>query len=458
MKGWLLGAIAVLLLLVGCLPNPVSVSKDGTIALTLSEEGKYKLIQSEGEQVYLTNANADFLEKVEGMDECRFPVISPSGRYIAACSGEDCLEKLVLYDRETKKRRTIYRRRDDDLAVDFPSWSPDDRKIAFFEGDYEGPHFTLRAYDVKRRELEVLDRRAAPQATWLPDSKRLLYLSLSPGWTENEEAPTYDLRMTNVGTGKRKTLARGRLFAYSKIDAFPEGRAVLFSCVNWEDMEFGRSGVTAPFVLKKELLLLAGKKAAKRKSSEVEAEEATEAQEAEAKPDAGEALPAATEEGPKEEGFVLREGQPFHPYTCAVSPDGSRIAYVRPIWKTADSAEPQGAEEEKTESEKPEEVEGEPEEPAEGEKEAEPEAWEVCVAKGDGTGSVAILRSSRDESFIQVIWVSDTRLLCVTEEEIIAVDADGENKFDLTEAIRVKFADRFEPGEEKEAGEQADVE
>jgi len=420
-----------LLLLVGCLPNPVSVSKDGTIALTLSETGEYELVQGERQQVYLTNANADFLTKVEGMEKCRMPVISPSGRYIVACSDEE----LLLHDRKAKKDRVIYRARegDSDGTLNFPVWSPNEKKVAFFAEGF-GPDDlpTLKVYDVRRRELEVLARRASPQAAWLPDSKRLLYMSFPPGISEDGGAPFADLNMINVRTGRQRTLAREQLAWLNKIAVFPDGKAILFPCASWDLAELGPTGLAIPIVLKKQSLPTAGKKAAARESDEAEGEKT-------AGPDTEKAQSAPTEEE-KEEGFVLKEGQPFYPCTCAVSPDGKKIAYVRYIWLSPPVEAPEDAEQEETEESGEEETEP-------------PRGVEFCVAEADGTGIVAVARSEESEN-AQVVWVGNTRLLCVTEEEIVAVDADGKNALDLVEAIRTKFADRFEQKPEEEETEE----
>lgn len=424
MKALLILAVVGLLLFTGCLPNTVSVSKDGTVALTLSETGEYSLIQGEREQVYLTNASVDFLEKVEGLEECRMPVISPSGRYVLACPDN----VLILHDRQTKKTRTIYRARGgSDGGMEFPVWSPDERKVAFFGqglGPDEAP--ALCVYDVKRRELEVLVRNASPQAAWLPDSKRLLYISLAQSVFDDGGVPFGDLNLIQVSTHREKSLARGQLFWLSGVAVFPEEKAVLFPCANWEGVNFVPTGMSIPIVLRKELLPVATGKTAPQpaaQSESVSGDAATESQ-------AGgvPAVPAPPE--PKEEPFKLEEGQPFFPMTCAVSPDGKRIAYVRYVWDSG-SSEEQAADAEAESSD--------PEEDAES-----PEGLEFCVARADGTGIVSILRCGGEDN-AQVLWVNDSRLLCLTQDTIIAVDADGKNPLNLTETLRAKFADQFKP-------------
>jgi len=451
MKGLLLALILSCLLLVGCMPGPnfVSVSRDGTIAFCLAE----RVAEEEGsgsedeysERIYLTNANADFLIEVEELAGCLCPIISPPGKHIVAISDDG----LLLYDRKTEKSRIIYRPRkgDDGSSLIFSTWSPDGKKIAFLAGslDDDSQNCTLNVYDLKRRELEVLARGASPRVAWLPDSKRLVYISIPSSGSENDGFLFGDLKMINVRSRKQRTLARRELILYSGIAVFPDGESILFPCVDWEDVDIGRAGMTVPIVLKKESLPRPGKKAAKQKPRQAEEEEATRA---EAKSDAEKAPSAAGEEKPQERGFVLREGQPFCPLSCAVSPDGERIAYFRYTWGPR-SAEDEAVEKEESEGEEAEEMEADQVEAAAEESEESdeegtgPDGLELCVARADGTGSIAVARDL-DNDFPQVLWVSDTRLICVTDESIIAVDADGENKLDLIEAVKTKFPDQFE--------------
>ena len=416
-----------LLLVMGCLPNPVSVSKDGTIALTLSETGEYELIQGEGRQVYLTNASADFLEKVEGLDKCRMPVISPSGKYVLACSDKE----LLLHDRKTKKTRAIYRARDDDSdgAINFPVWSPDERKIAFFAEGF-GPDElpALCVYDVKRRETEVLLRRASPQAAWLPDSKRLVYVSLPHGLAENGAAPFGDLNLIHTKTQKEKTLARGQLFWLSGVAVFPEGNAVLFPCADWEGADLVPTGMSVPVVLRKELLPVVTKKTAPQPAAPAQNEGVPGGGATESQAGGGQTVPAAAER--KEESLVLEEGQPFFPMTCGISPDGKKIAYVRYVWDD-DSAVAERSPGETESASAAEQKEGH-------------RGLEFCVARADGTGIVALLRRMEKDN-AQVLWIDDSRLLCVADDEIVAVGVDGKTPAVITEVIKTKFADRLQP-------------
>jgi hypothetical protein len=439
-------AILGCLLLAGCIPDVVSISRDGTIALTLRDNGEFEAVEGD-QNLYLTNATADFLTKIDGMENCVCPQISPSGRLIVAPSEEG----LLLYDRETKKRRVIYRgpKGAGDFSVSFPVWSPDEQKIAFFAGDFEEsvPDCALIVYRLDRRELEVLDRRASPRATWLPDSNRLLYISLPPGVSEDSEEPQFgDLKIINLKTGKRNTLARRQLFAYSKIALFPEGKAVLFPRVEWDGMEMRPGGITARVLLRKELLPRLRTRAEKEKRREAEGAEVPKLEEPEAQPSAAETEAPETEEQPEERSFDLAGGRPVFPYTCAVSPDGQKIAYARYLWV------PRPAEREEPEEE---ETKGQPEETGEEEpsevdqQDRGPDGVEFCVSRADGTGTIVVGRSL-EEGLPLVLWISNTRLLCASWEGITVVDADGKNKLDLVEAIGKKFADQFEKEEEKE--------
>jgi hypothetical protein len=431
-----------LMCLTGCIPDFVSVSDDGTIALTLHGNGEFQPVEEEEQSIYLTNANADFLIKVEGLEGCGYPQISPSGRSIAAISEDG----LVLYDRETKERRVVHQptEEDDDWSAFFPVWSPDEKKLAFFVGDFgeDVPNCRLIVYDVESREREVVARRTSPRASWMPDSRRLLYVSVPPGVSEGSGEPPFgSLAMIDVRTGEKKILARRQLFFFSRTAVFPRGNAILYPFVSWHHMDLDREGVMAPVLLKKEILSLPEAEAEESRSNREEAKPA--------KPDVEKPQPtAAGQKEPEEKGFVLEEGQPFHPHMCEVSPDGNKIAYARQA-SGATGSDKIGLPGE-VELKKPRPAEEEPES-ARGanDEDTETEGWEVFVAKADGTGSVAVVRITEGE-VLQVLWVSNTRLICVTGESLLAVDADGRNKLDLIEAIRTKFPDQFEQPKEEE--------
>ena len=450
MRTPLLATIFACVLLAGCVPDFVSVSKDGTIALTLSEEGDLELGE-ETRHVYLTNANADFLIKIEELEDCMFPEISPSGKAIAALAEDG----LVLHDRETKERKVIYSPPENanDWSVFCSTWSPDEKKIAFFAGEFEDvPDCTLNLYHVDKKKLEVLAVRTGPRAAWLPDSKRLLYLSFPPNVAGNDGLPFGNLKMMNVETKRKRTLARRVLFAYSEIAIFPQGKAVVFPCAEWEDLEIGPGGIQVPLGLRKQLLRRPDSKGEKQRPSGREKREAHQAEEPQERPVAEGTQPGTEEKQGLGKEFVLLESQPFHPHICSVSPDGKRIACVRLVSDEGVSAAPSGeGQREVAPAEKPGEHE---EKPQESEEENQPaSAWEVCVVNADGTSMVPILRGDED-GFMQVLWVSNERLICLTSDGIVAVDADGGNALDLTATIKTKFADQFKSPQKEEKEEQ----
>jgi len=460
-----------LMFLTGCVPDLVSVSRDGTIALSLQPDAEFEPFEGDGECVYLTNANAEFLIKVEDMKGCMYPQISPSGRCIVALSEDG----LVLYDREAKKARVIYRRPedDDDWSPFFPVWSPDEKRLAFFVGDFgeEVPDCALIVYDVESREREVIARRTSPRASWMPDSRGLLYISVPPGVSEGSGEPPFGhLEMIDVRTGEKRTLARRQLFSYSRTAVFPGGNAILYPCVRWDKLQITRWGVAVPLVLKKELIpgpqdgsFMRQQKAEERRPDKAtffskgeEEAKPPQPEQAEGKRDVEKARPAAGEEWPEEKDFILEEGQPFHPHVCEVSPDGKKIAYARRVWTATGSDKIGLPGEVELKKPRPNEEESEDARGADDE-DTEAEGWEVCVAKADGTGSVAVAQAS-EEGFFQVLWVSNTRLICVVDEGILAVDADGKNKLNLIDAIRAKFADQFGGKEEEEQVEEKEAE
>jgi hypothetical protein len=448
----LLATIFACLLLAGCVPDFVSVSRDGTIALSLTEEGDLELGEKD-RHVYLTNANADFLIKIEELKDCMFPEISPSGKAIAALAEDG----LIVYDRETKEQKVIYSPPEsaNEWSVFCSAWSPDEKKIAFFAGEFEDvPDCTLNLYHVDRKKLEVLAVRTGPRAAWLPDSKRLLYLSFPPKIAGNDGPPFGNLKMINVETKRKRTLARKGVFAYSEIAVFPQGQAVAFPCAEWGDLDIGPGGIQVPLVLKKQLLRRhegRGEEQKPGKRGEREAHQSEQPEERAAT--RGTQSRAGQEQAPEKE-FVLQEGQPFHPHICAVSPDGKRIACVRFVPGKEGSPEPSG--EGRVEGAAPEEEDEREEKPRGTEEDKAPDqGWEVCVVNDDGTNVVPILRGG-DDGFMQVLWVSNDRLICLNSDTIVAVDADGKNALDLIATIKTKFADRFKrPEKEAESAKSS---
>ncbi len=469
MKLRLIAGVFGFVFLTGCVPDLVSVSKDGTIALTLTKDGRFEPLD-DWQQLYLTNAKADFLTAIEGMEKCQCPQIAPSGKAIVAQSKDG----LVLYERSAKGRRVVYSppKSAGDVSASFPVWSPDEKRIAFFVGDFgeDVPNCKLYIYDVKRKELEVVAHRASPRATWLPNGKRLFYVSFSAAAFEKGAPPFGDLKRINVETLKQVTVAAGQMLAYSKIALFPDGKAILFPCADWESLEISRGGLTVPLVLKKEAFSLPAKAPEKSGQPGAQPQEAGKQTEPKAKPDGQTAQPADTvDETTVEHSIVIGGDQSLSHYGCAVSPDGERIAFVRYFWE--DRPTPASPDKEA--------AGGQPaqKKPAAGEaasaetKHSDPDGVEFCVAKADGTEVVVVARGTGEALFGQVIWLANNRLLCVTpaprakkqpvdspgsespRQKIIVVDADGSNPFDLTETIRTKFADQFQP-EEKPAEEQ----
>jgi hypothetical protein len=415
MKVALSAVFVGVVLLTGCVPNLVSVSKDGTIALMIKENGDFNGLDGE---VYLTNANADFLTKVEDLNGCVGPNISPSGRFIAAVSEDH----LVLYEREKKDFRSIYRvpEKFDSWPTLFQVWAPDETKIAFFAGDpdSEPPRWNLYVYDLERRELQLVARDACPRATWSPDGERLLYISFPQGVSEGGDEPPFgDLRIFDVETAEERVLVRRQFVSFSRAAAFPAEDAILFPCILWDRLEITASGMTVPLVLKKQRVSVLG---------ETSREEIAEPPSADtnAKPVGEKPSPEPpVAEPPKE--FVFEEGQPFHPHMIDISPDGKKIAYARVLRTATGSPEADAGNTEQM------------------------EGWEVCVANADATGSI-LVHQQEGSDVSQVFWTSNTRLLCISDGSIYAVDSDGKNKIDLIETLKTKFADRFKKPEPQE--------
>jgi len=448
MKLRLAGVVFGLVFLAGCVPDLVSVSRDGTIALTLTKDGRFDPLDGDGQQLYLTDAKADFLTAIEGMDKCFCPQIAPSGKAIVAQSKDG----LVLFERSARRQRVIYSppKGAGDVSASFPVWSPDEKRIAFFVGDFgeDVPDCKLYVYDVKRKELEVVAHRTSPRATWLPNGKRLFYVSFSAAAFEKGAPPFGDLKRINVETLKQITVATEQMLPYSKTALFPDGKAILFPCASWDHMEISRRGLTVPLVLKKQTFSLP----AKAGKAGAQPQEAGKLTEPKANPGAETAQPADTVEEGAEGGSIVIDGdQSLSHYGCAVSPDGERIAFGRYFWEDGSAA---ASPEKEAAGGQPAQKKPAPGEAASAEtKHSDPDGIEFCVAKADGTEVVVVARCRVEALFGQVIWLTSTRLLCVTPEKIIAVDADGSNSFDLTATIKTKFADQFAP-EEKAAAEQ----
>lgn len=189
LKGCLL-ICGVLLVVTGCwpIPNRLSVSPDGWLALTMSEktDGSYEALPHEG-QIWLVDSKTGRVQAVfHGSGSLSWAAFSPDGTellYVDSPSFElpQILRvipsrpwRLLLFDRRSNTTTELLS--GDHGFIWAPTFSPDGRKIAYYRGDGKS-----------QIGLYIFDRDAYRErlVRLVQDDKGLYYAPYGPGllWT-----------------------------------------------------------------------------------------------------------------------------------------------------------------------------------------------------------------------------------------------------------------------------------
>ena len=145
----------------------------------------------------LTSTSA--AQERDRLAESQFPHWSPDGERIAFFSSRDGNYEIYVMDADGSNQERLTHHIAPDL---FPTWSPDGKKIAFASGRqgdfYHGPTvFSIFVYDFETRATvavthasESPNQRPDPQGSdtypfWAPDGSSIAYLSTTAnGWRE----------------------------------------------------------------------------------------------------------------------------------------------------------------------------------------------------------------------------------------------------------------------------------
>jgi Tol biopolymer transport system component len=117
-----------------------------------------------------------------GEDQCASPEWSPSGHRIAysrapangeAVSGFD---PPRLWTVDPRTRATSELLHDDHVLVGSPSWSPDERRIAFYDRTLD----SIRILNLENSEEQVLATGHGSMGGWSPDGSQMIFSVLEP--------------------------------------------------------------------------------------------------------------------------------------------------------------------------------------------------------------------------------------------------------------------------------------
>lgn len=180
----------VFVIATGCWPNRISVSPDGLIALTMSEEtvGLYEAFPSSGSIWLVAWKTGQVQEVLTDKENLLWGIFSPDGQEVlylarprvASSSSTWTFEhpwRLVIYDRRTKAHTELMT--GEHGLVRWPAFSPNGRKIAYYREDRD----SLGLY--------LLDRNAQEEKflKLMSDRSGTYYVPYEPGplWTPDEK-------------------------------------------------------------------------------------------------------------------------------------------------------------------------------------------------------------------------------------------------------------------------------
>ncbi len=160
---------------------PAGIAPNDVIAFAASDAGE----QSHG--LYLVRPDGSGLRKLaDETDAISFPRWSPAGDRIAYIVGGQDQERpglLRVYDFQTNRATTVSDRAGASPLGPAASWSPDGRRLAFFEATDGG---RVRIFDLERSELIDTAEIPGTLPDWSPDGNRIAIVS-SEGSTGEQD-------------------------------------------------------------------------------------------------------------------------------------------------------------------------------------------------------------------------------------------------------------------------------
>jgi hypothetical protein len=233
---WLMGLFVFVLsvILAGCwpVPNRISVSPDGVIALTMPDEttGLYEAFPRSG-HIWLIDALTGRVQTVltEG-ENLSWATFSPDGQELLYVDGPP-LEpqgvlsavpsrpwRLMLFQRRTETHTELLR--GDRGFLWAPRFSPDGRKIAYYRSD--GENLWLSLFDRETREEHQLklmrDRERIfyvpyePGPLWAPDGQGIFVLGVERMLPEDSETVRIvegQIALVSIACGCEQRVLRG---------------------------------------------------------------------------------------------------------------------------------------------------------------------------------------------------------------------------------------------------------
>lgn len=195
--------------------RPVSLTETGgrVFDYAVSKDGEWIAYSAQNEvggmDLWETNRDGNSLRQLLpcGADWCINPEYAPDGsrlvysrRQASGLPGaQPGAPRLWLLDRETLETGALY---DDPNMGGFePSWSPDGRYLAFFDGLSQG----LRLYDFETRKDILIDSEMGMTGTWAPDGQRILYNQ----YEITSEQPSVSIYELNVQNGESRKILGG---------------------------------------------------------------------------------------------------------------------------------------------------------------------------------------------------------------------------------------------------------
>ncbi|MCX8104164.1 MAG: hypothetical protein N3E42_07075, partial [Candidatus Bipolaricaulota bacterium] len=241
-RGVVIGGI--LFVVTGCwpMPNRISVSPDGLIALTMPNEtdGSYEALLSSG-RIWLIDSHTGRVQTVltEG-ENLSWATFSPDGQELLSIDGPSFDLQQILAGNLSHPWRLMLFRRSDESHTELlrgdrgflwgPTFSPNGRAIAYYRGDGES-RLGLYIFDRDAREEKLVKlvqdsdglyyAPYGPGPLWTPDSRGIFVFRIeqvlpeetlpSPAEITRETVRVFAgrLAMLDIGCGCEQSIVRG---------------------------------------------------------------------------------------------------------------------------------------------------------------------------------------------------------------------------------------------------------